>query len=234
VHKKINIAIDGYSSCGKSTLAKALSKELNYTYIDSGAMYRAVTLFAIENGLVKDMRVDESKLISSLSKIEIDFVFINGENTTRLNGRDVENKIRSLEVSSFVSQVSRIAEVRSKLRTLQQNTALSGGVVMDGRDIGSAVLPNAELKIFMNASQKIRVQRRYEELLKKGNEITLKQIRENIKKRDVIDTSRKENPLVQVSDAKVLDNSDLSQEKQLEIVLNWVKETREKEHSLNA
>lgn len=234
MHKKINIAIDGYSSCGKSTLAKALSKELNYTYIDSGAMYRAVTLFAIENGLVKDMRVDESKLISSLSKIEIDFVFINGENTTRLNGRDVENKIRSLEVSSFVSQVSRIAEVRSKLRTLQQNTALSGGVVMDGRDIGSAVLPNAELKIFMNASQKIRVQRRYEELLKKGNEITLKQIRENIKKRDVIDTSRKENPLVQVSDAKVLDNSDLSQEKQLEIVLNWVKETREKEHSLNA
>ncbi|MCH2215480.1 MAG: (d)CMP kinase, partial [Flavobacteriales bacterium] len=155
MEKKINIAIDGYSSCGKSTLAKALAKNLSYSYIDSGAMYRAVTLFAMRNGATEENSVDESKLISFLPDIQISFIYQNGQNRTILNGEDVEKEIRTLNVSSLVSQVSRVPDVRAKLRDLQQRASSEGGVVMDGRDIGSAVLPDAELKIFMTASQEV-------------------------------------------------------------------------------
>ena len=224
MEKKINIAIDGYSSCGKSTLAKALAKNLSYSYIDSGAMYRAVTLFAMRNGATEENSVDESKLISFLPDIQISFIYQNGQNRTILNGEDVEKEIRTLNVSSLVSQVSRVHEVRAQLRDMQQRAAIHGGVVMDGRDIGSAVLPDAHLKIFMTASQEVRVERRYQELLSKGEYITRAQISENISHRDDLDTSRKENPLIRVEDAIELDNSSLSPEEQLDLVMKWVKE----------
>ncbi|MGB6036737.1 MAG: (d)CMP kinase [Cryomorphaceae bacterium] len=220
--RKINIAIDGYSSCGKSTLAKSLAKALGYSYIDSGAMYRAVTLFAIRNKLTSDGEINENGLIESLSSIEVDFVNKNRVNTTRLNEQEVEDEIRTLEVSSLVSQVSRIPEVREKLRVMQQKAAKNGGVVMDGRDIGSAVLPDAELKIFMTADPEVRVERRYAELLAKGEELTREQVRENLTHRDKMDTSRKENPLIQPDDALVLDNTDITEMEQFELVMGWV------------
>ena len=221
--RKINIAIDGYSSCGKSTLAKGLAKALGYSYIDSGAMYRAVTLFAIRNGLIENGKVRDEKLIDQLSSITVDFINKNGINTTRLNGEEVEDEIRTLEVSSLVSQVSRIPEVREKLRLMQQKVAKDGGVVMDGRDIGSAVLPQAELKIFMTADQAVRVERRFSELLAKGEKLTREQVKENLTHRDEMDTSRKENPLVQPKDARVLDNTNISEEEQFDLVIEWVR-----------
>jgi len=223
VDRKINIAIDGYSSCGKSTLAKGLAKALGYSYIDSGAMYRAVTLFAIRNGLIENGKVRDEKLIDQLSSITVDFINKNGINTTRLNGEEVEDEIRTLEVSSLVSQVSRIPEVREKLRLMQQKVAKDGGVVMDGRDIGSAVLPQAELKIFMTADQAVRVERRFSELLAKGEKLTREQVKENLTHRDEMDTSRKENPLVQPKDARVLDNTNISEEEQFDLVIEWVR-----------
>ena len=224
MERKINIAIDGYSSCGKSTLAKGLAKALGYSYIDSGAMYRAVTLFAIRNDLTENGEVNDEELINNLSSIEVDFVNKNGINTTLLNAEEVENEIRTLEVSSLVSQVSRIPEVRGKLRVMQQKTARSGGVVMDGRDIGSAVLPDAELKVFMTADPEVRVERRFAELIAKGEKLTREQIKENLSHRDKLDTSRKENPLIQAKDAHVLDNTHLTEEEQLTIVLDWARE----------
>jgi len=223
VDRKINIAIDGYSSCGKSTLAKGLAKALGYSYIDSGAMYRAVTLFAIRNGLIENGKVRDEELIDQLSSITVDFINKNGINTTRLNGEEVEDEIRTLEVSSLVSQVSRIPEVREKLRLMQQKVAKDGGVVMDGRDIGSAVLPQAELKIFMTADQAVRVERRFSELLAKGEKLTREQVKENLTHRDEMDTSRKENPLVQPKDARVLDNTNISEEEQFDLVIEWVR-----------
>lgn len=219
--RKINIAIDGYSSCGKSTLAKGLAKELGYSYIDSGAMYRAVTLYAIRKNLTQDGEIKEQDLIDVLSSINVDFINKNGINTTRLNGEEVEDEIRTLDVSSLVSQVSRIPEVRGKLRVMQQKTAEKGGVVMDGRDIGSAVLPDAELKIFMTADPEVRVNRRFSELKAKGEQLTREEVRQNLSHRDKMDTSRKENPLIQAADARVLDNTDITQTEQLEIVMNW-------------
>jgi cytidylate kinase len=224
VDKKINIAIDGYSSCGKSTLAKALAKELNYSYVDSGAMYRAITLYAINAELAKDGEVDRNGIVSALDHIDVDFVNNEGVNTVRLNGVEVEGEIRSMSVSNLVSQVSRIAEVREKLRLMQQDFSERGGVVMDGRDIGSAVLPNAELKIFMTADKSIRTQRRYDEMMAKGTKTTLEEVRKNIEERDHIDTTRKEDPLVMVPDARILDNSDLSESEQLEIAIKWARE----------
>ena len=221
--RKINIAIDGYSSCGKSTLAKGLAKALGYSYIDSGAMYRAVTLFAIRNNLIENGEIRDQGLIDKLSSIHVDFINKNGINTTRLNGEEVEDAIRTLEVSSLVSQVSRIPEVRGKLRVMQQKAAKNGGVVMDGRDIGSAVLPQAELKIFMTADQAVRVERRFSELLDKGEKLTREQVKENLTHRDEMDTSRKENPLIQPKDARVLDNTDISEEEQFDLVIEWVK-----------
>ena len=202
-------------------MAKGLAKELGYSYIDSGAMYRAVTLYAIRKNLTQDGEIKEQDLIDVLSSINVDFINKNGINTTRLNGEEVEDEIRTLDVSSLVSQVSRIPEVRGKLRVMQQKTAEKGGVVMDGRDIGSAVLPDAELKIFMTADPEVRVNRRFSELKAKGEQLTREEVRQNLSHRDKMDTSRKENPLIQAADARVLDNTDITQTEQLEIVMNW-------------
>jgi cytidylate kinase len=224
--QKINIAIDGYSSCGKSTLAKALAKKLRYVYIDSGAMYRAVTLFAMRNGIVEQPEA----IKKALSGIDIDFHFHPQKeiSETILNGENVEAHIRAIEVSQKVSYVSQIHEVREKLVELQQKMSKKGGIVMDGRDIGSVVLPHAELKIFMTASHSIRVERRYQELIEKGIKATRNEVAENLKLRDFEDENRKESPLTQVPDAKVLDNSKLTKEEQLNLVLSWVEEVCEK------
>lgn len=223
---KITIAIDGYSSCGKSTLAKQLATELNYTYVDSGAMYRAITLFAIENGLASKESVNAEGLIDQLGNVNIDLQY-NAETqlvTTFLNGKNVEEEIRTMRVSEVVSFVSVIKEVRAKLRSMQQELGKRGGVVMDGRDIGTAVFPHAELKIFMTASPDVRAKRRFDELKAKGKEVSLEEVRKNLLSRDLEDTSRKEDPLIQAEDAVVLDNSDLTPERQLQIALGWVKE----------
>ena len=222
--RKITIAIDGYSSCGKSTLAKELASKLNYTYVDSGAMYRAMTLFAIENNLASKEQVDEQGLIAELDNVDIDLKYNTEAQsvTTFLNGENVEEEIRTMRVSEVVSYVSVIKEVRAKLRYMQQDWGKRGGVVMDGRDIGTAVFPNAELKIFMTASPEVRAQRRYNELKEKGKNVSLEEVRDNLVSRDKEDTSRKENPLIQAEDALVLDNSDLTPEQQLEMALGWV------------
>lgn len=222
--KQITIAIDGYSSCGKSTLAKQLASKLNYTYVDSGAMYRAITLFAIENGLASKDEVKNDELISRLDDIDVDLKYDSEAQrvTTFLNGKNVEDEIRTMRVSEVVSYVSIIKEVRAKLRAMQQKLGEKGGVVMDGRDIGTAVFPNAELKIFMTASPEVRAQRRYNELKVKGKNVSLEEVRDNLVSRDKEDTSRKENPLIQAEDAMVLDNSDLTPEQQLETALEWV------------
>lgn len=201
-----------------------MAKSLGYAYIDSGAMYRAVTLFALRNNLIENGEVNVSGLEAVLDDIKIDFINKNGSNTTILNGEDVEEDIRKMEVSSMVSQVSRIKKVRIKLRVLQQETARNGGVVMDGRDIGSAVLPFAELKIFMTADMDVRTRRRYEELRNKGEDITPEEVRINLEKRDLMDTTRKENPLVRVPDAILLDNTDLTEAEQLQKAMSWAQE----------
>ncbi len=221
---KINIAIDGYSSCGKSTLAKALAKKLHYSYLDSGAMYRAVTLYAINAGIAKNGLVDNQRLIDVLDEIHIDFEVKNGINTILLNGAEVEGEIRSMEVSNIVSLVSKVAEVRRKLRIMQQNVAHKRGVVMDGRDIGSAVLPDAELKIFMTADPEIRATRRHTELHAKGSPIDLMEVRKNLSERDRIDTTREENPLIRVPEALVLDNSYLTESEQMDVALGWARD----------
>lgn len=223
---KITIAIDGYSSCGKSTLAKQLASKLNYTYVDSGAMYRAITLFAIENGLASKEQVNERGLIAELNNIDVDLEY-NPETqavTTFLNGKNVEEDIRTMRVSEVVSHVSVIKEVRAKLRSMQQEFGKRGGVVMDGRDIGTAVFPNAELKIFMTASPDVRAQRRFDELKAKGKNVSLEEVRDNLVSRDQEDTTRKEDPLIQAEDALVLDNSDLTPGLQMELALEWVNE----------
>lgn len=220
--KPINIAIDGHSSTGKSTLAKALATELGFRYVDSGAMYRAVTLYALRNGLLKN-ELNEKGLIEQLDNIHIDFQNKDGKNQTVLNEEVVEDEIRGMNVSNSVSLVSRISTVRKKLRELQQDMAKKGGVVMDGRDIGSAVLPDAELKIFMTADPEIRAERRYNELKSKGQSVSFDAVRKNITERDHLDSIRKESPLIQLPDAKELDNSKLSQEEQIEMALNWAR-----------
>ena len=221
---KITIAIDGYSSCGKSTLAKQLASKLNYTYVDSGAMYRAITLFAINHGLASKEIVKVDELISVLDSIDVTLKYDSEAEkvTTCLNGQNVEEEIRSMQVSEVVSFVSVIKEVRAKLRSLQQKLGEQGGVVMDGRDIGTAVFPNAELKIFMTASPDVRAQRRYDELKAKGKEVSLEEVRNNLVSRDREDTTRKENPLIQAEDAIVLDNSNLTPSQQMELALGWV------------
>jgi cytidylate kinase len=221
--KKINIAIDGYSACGKSTLAKQLANKLGYVYIDTGAMYRSVALFSIEQNLISKNTFKTELLISRLGEINIHFeVDDKGSNTTFLNGVNVEEKIRSMQVSSFVSPVATIKEVREKLVDLQQKMGVNGGVVMDGRDIGSVVLPNAELKLFMTASDDIRTQRRLDEILANGKVESFESVKENLKTRDHIDSTRAESPLTQVNDAVVVDNSFLTREEQLAKVLTLV------------
>lgn len=223
---KITIAIDGHSSCGKSTLAKQLATELGYTYVDSGAMYRAVALFALRYGLISEKSLKRDELISALPGIDIRLKYdpIKQGVTTFLNGENVEDEIRSMRVSEVVSRVSVVKEVRAKLRRLQQQWGEQGGVVMDGRDIGTAVFPNAELKIFMTATVEIRAQRRYDELKTKGKDVSLEEIRENLIARDHEDTNRSEDPLVQTADARVLDSTELTTEQQLKLALKWAHE----------
>ncbi|MAZ37444.1 MAG: cytidylate kinase [Crocinitomicaceae bacterium] len=220
---KINIAIDGYSSCGKSTLAKEIAKQLDYVFIDTGAMYRAVTLFALENKLINGV-LNEIELISRLPQIEITFEFNKerGTSDVLLNGKNVETEIRQMKVSEKVSLVAAVKEVRKKLVELQQKMGNKKGVVMDGRDIGTVVFPFAELKIFMTANKDVRANRRFEELQLKSEKTTLELVKANLEQRDYIDTNRKEDPLRQAEDAKVLDNSELSREEQIVIAMSWV------------
>jgi cytidylate kinase len=223
---KIIIAIDGHSSCGKSTLSKQLAKKLKYNYIDTGAMYRAVTLYALRNKLIDNKQVDKNALINALPNINISFVYNEKDekSDTLLNGENVENEIRNIAVSENVSPVATIKEVRQTMVALQQKMGTQKGIVMDGRDIGTVVFPKAELKIFMTASDKVRAQRRYDELFAKGIEVSFNDVLQNIKERDQIDSNREESPLQKAPDALVLDNSCLTREEQLDWVLQKVKE----------
>lgn len=224
---KINIAIDGYSSCGKSTLAKALAKKLNYVFIDTGAMYRAVTLFALQNKQASAGKVNVAKLIAALPNISITFVWneLEQRSFVQLNGETVEHEIREMDVANHVSAVASIPEVRKKLVELQQQMGKAKGVVMDGRDIGTVVFPDAELKIFMTASPEVRVQRRLAELTEKGQNVTAEEVKANIESRDYQDTHREADPLRQASDARILDNSELTPNDQLTLALSWVNES---------
>ena len=227
--KKIIIAIDGYSSCGKSTMARALAKKIGYIYIDTGAMYRAVTLFCLENNLISQDSIDSPALEKQISGIKISFT-INSETggiITHLNGRNVEDRIRSLDVSQNVSQVAAIPFVREALTAQQREMGVAKGIVMDGRVIGSTVFPNAELKIFVTASPEVRAKRRYDELIKKGDQVDFNDILQNVKQRDYIDTHREVSPLVKADDAIVLDNSALSIAEQDEWLLEHFRQAAE-------
>jgi cytidylate kinase len=221
---KITIAIDGYSSCGKSTLAKALAQKLNYNYIDTGAMYRAVTIYCLRNGIITDGKVDHDKLLASLKGIEVSFGYNTLTKTSEvlLNGEHVEREIRTMQVANNVSAISSVKEVRQKMVILQRKMGADKGVIMDGRDIGSHVFPDAELKLFMTADNAVRTQRRLDELSSKGEYHTFEDVKRNLEKRDHDDTTRKENPLVQAEDAIILDNTDLSKEEQLDFVIKLI------------
>ena len=215
--KKIVIAIDGFSSCGKSTFAKAIAARLGYIFIDTGAMYRAVTLYALEHGAIVDGKVAEDRVVALLPDVNISFRFNTerGASDAYVNGERVEDKIRSIEVSNMVSHVSSIAQVREKLVAMQQQMGRARGVVMDGRDIGTVVFPDAELKIFMTAEPQVRAERRYAELKAKGDDVTMEEILENVISRDKADMTREISPLRQAEDAVVLDNSHMSVEEQM-------------------
>lgn len=205
--KKINVAIDGTSSSGKSTMAKALAKSVGYTYIDTGAMYRSVALFCLRHGLVTDGKVDVERLLPMLPDINISFKIEDGKQITYLNGENVENEIRGLEVSNNVSLVAAIAEVRHAMVRLQQEMGKNKGVVMDGRDIGTVVLPDAEIKLYVTTSPEIRAKRRFDEMRAKGDtSVTLDDIIANVKMRDHLDTTRKESPLRKADDAVEVDS----------------------------
>ena len=221
---RIIIAIDGYSSCGKSTLAKALAARLGYAYIDSGAMYRCVTLYALDHGIIKDQRFEEKEIIKILPKLNISFQFNphTKTNETFLNGENVEKQIRTLEVAAMVSKVSAVKEVRAHMAAIQRKLGRNKGIVMDGRDIGTHIFPDAELKIFMTADTDVRVQRRLDELNSKGMHVEKNEVKMNLLQRDFDDTHRKENPLVKAKDCIVLDNSELSKEEQLDYVLKLI------------
>lgn len=219
--KKIIIAIDGYSSSGKSTMARHLASAIGYRYIDSGAMYRAVTLWAMRAGLIgDDLAPDADALVSRLGEISIDFsVNPDGTQHTMLNGEDVESAIRTLEVSDRVSPVAAIGGVRKALTSMQRAMGLEKGIVMDGRDIGTAVFPQAELKVFVDASAECRAERRYKELKAKGEDVTYEEVLNNVRTRDRIDETREESPLRKAADAVSLDNSAMSTDEQNEILL---------------
>lgn len=224
IKKQITIAIDGYSACGKSTLAKDLAHKLSYIFIDSGAMYRGVALYCLKNNLFdQNNNPKEVEIIQALININLSFELINNENCLLLNGENVEGQIRGAEVVAVVSKVARIKEVRIKLVMEQQKMGENGGIVMEGRDIGSVVFPFAELKLFITASPEIRAQRRFLELKSKGIEAKIETISSNLAERDLMDSSRKESPLIQVADAIVIDNSKLTREEQLDFVLNLVR-----------
>ncbi len=222
--KNITIAIDGYSSTGKSTLAKQLAKHFGYVYVDSGAMYRAVAYFAMQNGCINSEIFDKESLIQGLPLIKLEFHFNAdlGFAEMYLNGINVENEIRSIEVSNFVSKIAEVSEVRAKLVEQQQAMSKGNGIVMDGRDIGTVVFPKAELKIFMTASPETRAQRRFDELQSKGQNVSYEDVLKNVQERDYIDTHRDDSPLVIADDAIEIDNSYLTREEQFEVVLALV------------
>ena len=232
-NQQIIIAIDGFSSTGKSTIAKQLAKKLGYLYVDTGAMYRAVTLFAIQRGFVTEKLLDKKKLIESLDEIDLKFKYNDRLHFSEmyLNGKNVEKEIRTLEVSKLVSKISTVSAVRKKLVEQQQKMGLRKGLVMDGRDIGTVVFPNAELKLFMTASPKKRAVRRYKELLDKGEDVTYEEILQNVQQRDLIDSTRADSPLKKADGAIEFDNSDMGLKEQFERVYNMalrrIKETNE-------
>jgi cytidylate kinase len=213
---KITIAIDGYAACGKSTLAKALAKKLGYIYVDSGAMYRAVTLYFLDYSVDT---ADRAAVKAALANIDIEFRYENEQNTTYLNGKNVESEIRQMRVSNQVSQVSTISAVRRDMVARQQAFGQQGGLAMDGRDIGTVVFPQAELKLFMTASIAVRTQRRIEELAKNNIQLPTETVQHNLTERDRIDSTREDSPLLQASDAVVIDNSNLSPDEQFALVL---------------
>ncbi|MBO3116316.1 (d)CMP kinase [Winogradskyella sp. DF17] len=223
--KKIVIAIDGFSSTGKSTIAKKLAKALNYIYVDTGAMYRAVTYFALNSGCIKDGLLDSKRLINALPKIHIEFKYneLLGFAEVYLNGANIEEQIRTLEVSQYVSPVATLSQVRKKLVQQQQLMGEHKGIVMDGRDIGTVVFPDAELKIFMTASSETRATRRYKELLERGQNLSYEEVLENVTTRDHIDSTRKDSPLIKADGAIEIDNSNLTIEEQLQTILALAK-----------
>ncbi|GHU80355.1 cytidylate kinase [Bacteroidia bacterium] len=224
--KKITIAVDGYSSCGKSTMAKDLAKIVKYNYIDSGAMYRAVTLYCLRNGLFEGDSPNAAALKKQIDQIHIDFRHneTTGKSDTYLNGENVEREIRSMEVADKVSPVAAVGFVREALVKQQQEMGENKGIVMDGRDIGTVVFPDAELKIFVTARPEVRAQRRLAELAAKGESVSFEEVLQNLAKRDFIDTTRKDGPLRQAEDAVVIDNSELTIEEQNMLMLNLFNE----------
>ncbi len=224
--KNITIAIDGYSSTGKSTLAKQLAKHLGYVYVDTGAMYRAVTFFAMEHGYISADYFDKDTLVNSLESIKLHFVFNSeiGFAEMYLNDVNIEKQIRTIEVSNFVSKVAEVSQVRAKLVEQQQEMGKNKAIVMDGRDIGTVVFPSAELKIFMTASPETRAQRRFDELQAKGDSVSFEEVLKNVQERDYIDTHREDSPLVIAQDAIEIDNSYLTKEEQFNTVLELIKE----------
>ena len=219
-----NIAIDGHSSCGKSTIAKSIANKYGMRYIDTGSMYRAVTLYCMRNGIIKNHLVDLDNLLKSLHEISLNFEFnsITKKSETILNGENVEGLIRGIAVSDNVSIIAQIKEVREKLIALQQEIGKSKNVVMDGRDIGTKVFPDAKVKLFITARAEIRAKRRHEELLKKGDDVSFNEILKNLNDRDAHDINRKINPLVQAKDAILIDNSDLSLQDQNILIENLI------------
>lgn len=224
--KKITIAIDGHSSTGKSTAAKQLAKQLGYIFVDSGAMYRAVSFFALSENLVHNNILQKEKLVDRLEHITINFKYnpVTDKADVYLNGVNIEKEIRTLEVSAIVSLVAAVSEVRAKLVSQQQEMGKAKGVVMDGRDIGTVVFPDAELKVFMTAAPEVRAKRRYNELLERGDNIKYEQVLHNVIERDHIDSTRADSPLLQASDALLLDSSSLTRDEQFEILLGWAME----------
>ena len=226
--KKITIAIDGYSSTGKSTIAKQLAAILGYVYVDTGAMYRATTLYALNHGFIAKDHFNINDFVLELHKISISFQF-NAElgfAEVFLNGENVENAVRTMHVSSFVSKIAAVPEVRYRLVKQQQLIGESSGIVMDGRDIGTVVFPNAELKLFMTATDKVRAQRRYDELIAKGDEVSFEEVLHNVRERDYVDSHRENSPLLKASDAIEIDNSELSIEDQFEKIMELVEQAK--------
>ncbi|MGM9795212.1 MAG: (d)CMP kinase [Candidatus Aphodosoma sp.] len=219
--KKIIVAIDGYSSCGKSTMAKALAEYAGYTYIDTGAMYRAVALFGIRKGFITPDEIDENRLKSELCNIQIGFRKEHDKQHTILNGEDVEALIRTMEVADGASRVSTIGFVRKHLVALQQQMGRDKGIVMDGRDITTVVFPDAELKIFVTATPETRAQRRYNELKEKGESVVYEDILKQVVERDYRDSHRSESPLTQTADSLLLDNTNLNKEEQFQLIKSW-------------
>ena len=223
--KKLTIAIDGFSSCGKSTLAKDLAKELNYIFVDSGAMYRGIAYFALQNKLIIDGVIHTELLINRLDEINLEFVYNKEkfESDLLLNGVNISTEIRKPAVASIVSKIAVLKEVRNKLVRTQQKLGEFGGIIMDGRDIGTVVFPKADIKLFVTADPKIRAERRFKELLLNDQDTSLEDITANLEERDLIDTTREISPLVKAEDAIELDNSNLSREGQLQFVLDLIK-----------